>query len=81
MQDIQLPLSLREIILKAKRKVNLNDQKIPPNRVLSHATFSLLVLALGFLKISARKKKAPEIKILGDLFRVKTVKNGSYTIL
>ena len=49
-------------------------KKIPLNRVLSHATFSLLVLALGFLKISARKKRLP--KILGDLFRVKTVKNG-----
>ena len=50
MQDIQLPLSLRQIILKAKRKVNLNYPKIPPNRVLSHATFSLLELALGFFR-------------------------------
>ena len=55
MQDIQLPLSLRQIILKAKRKDNLNN----PNRVLSHATFSLLVLVLGFLKFQP-EKKAPE---------------------
>ena len=59
MQDIQLPLRLRQIIPKAKREVNLNDQKIPLNRVFSHVTFSLLVLALAFLKILARKK-APE---------------------
>ena len=56
MQDIQLPLMLRQIIPKAKRKVNLNDQKIPLNLVFSHVTFFLLVLALAFLKISARKK-------------------------
>ena len=56
---IQLPLSLRQIIPKVKRKVNLNDQKITLNHVLSQITFSLLVLALAFLKISARKK-APE---------------------
>ena len=38
--------SLRQIIPKAKRKVNLNDQKIPLNRVLSHVTFSIFVYAL-----------------------------------
>ena len=47
---------LRQIIPKAKRKVNLNDQKIPLNLVFSHVTFFLLELALAFLKISARKK-------------------------
>ena len=62
------------MILKAKRKVNLNDKKIPPNRVLSHATFSLLVLALGFFENFSQKKRLP--KILGGIFRVKIVKNG-----
>ena len=45
-----------------------------PNRVLSPATFSLLVLALGFFENFSQKKRLP--KILGGLFRVKTVKNG-----
>ena len=31
---------------KAKREVNLNDQKIPLNRVLSHVTLSIFVYAL-----------------------------------
>ena len=40
-----------------------------PNRVLSPATFSLLVLALGFFENFSQKKRLP--KIVGDLFRVK----------
>ena len=38
--------SLRQIIPKAKREVNLNDQKISLNSVLSNVTFSIFVYAL-----------------------------------
>ena len=49
LQDIQLPclqLKANNSIPKAKREVNLNDQKIPLNRVLSHVTFSIFLYAL-----------------------------------